>query len=122
MKRGLAAPLLAALALGSSAGAQPDRSIDTYHDAEDRPASSRTEAFVAAYRAEVEALRKDVDARRPLISPSGIQRLRGIRQRADELEEEAGRLGALDRGALRRAERGLRRELKRLRRELERTQ
>lgn len=122
MKKRLAAPLLAALALGSTAAAQPDRSVDTYHDAQDRPASSRADEFAAGFRAEVEALRKDVDARRPVISPAGVQRLQGIRQRADELEEEAGRLGALDRGELRRAGRGLRRELRRLRRELERTQ
>lgn len=118
----LAAPLLAALALGSSAAGQPDRSVDTYHDAEHRPASSRSAAFAAAFRAELEALRRDVDARRPVISPAGVQRLRGIRQRADELDEQAGRLGALDRGGLRRAQRGLRRELQRLRRELDRTQ
>lgn len=118
----LAAPLLAALALGSSAGAQPGSSADTYHDAEDRPASSRSAAFAAAYRAELEALRRDVDARRQVVSPGGIQRLLGIRQRADELDEQAGRLGALDRGSLRRAQRGLRRELQRLRRELDRTQ
>jgi hypothetical protein len=56
------------------------------------------------------------------VSSAGIQRLEGIRQRARELEEEAARLGAMERGELRRAQRGMRRELKRLRRELDRTQ
>lgn len=121
MRRRFALPLTL-LALGSAAGAQNDRSAETYQDAAERPASSRAAAFTAAYQDEARALARDAAARRGTVSASGIQRLEGIRERAEQLEEDAGRLGSLERGELRRAQRSMRRELKRLRRELERTQ
>jgi hypothetical protein len=121
MRRRFALPLTL-LALGSAAGAQTTNSAETYQDAAERPAGSRAAAFGAAYQEEARALARDADARRGSVSSSGIQRLTGIRERALQLEEDAGRLGSLERGELRRAQRGMRRELKRLRRELDRTQ
>jgi hypothetical protein len=121
MRRRLALPLTL-LALGAAAGAQPTGSAESYQDAAERPAASRAAAFGAAYQEDARALARDAAARRGSVSSAGIQRLEGIRQRARELEEEAARLGAMERGELRRAQRGMRRELKRLRRELDRTQ
>lgn len=121
MRRRLALPLTL-LALGSAAGAQNQRPAETYQDAAERPATSRAAAFGAAYQEEARGLARDASARRGTVSASGVQRLEGIVERARQLEEDAGRLGSLERGELRRAQRGLRRELKRLRRELDRTQ
>ena len=122
MRRRLALPLTL-LAFGSAAGvAQNNRSADAVQDSAERPATSRGAAFGAAYQEEARSLARDAAARRGTVSASGIQRLEGIRERALQLEEDAGRLGALERGELRRAQRNMRRELKRLRRELERTQ
>jgi hypothetical protein len=120
MNRRLAS-LLAVLALAPCAAAQPDKSVDTYHDAQDRPASSRAASFAGEYRRDVDALRKDVASKKTHVTPYGAQRLEGIKQRADQLDEQAAGLGSLDRGELRRAKRSLRKELDRLRRELDRT-
>lgn len=121
MRRRLALPLTL-LALGSAASAQTNTPAETHQDAAERPATSRAAAFAAAYQEEARALAREADARRGAVSAFGIQRLTGIRERALQLEEDAGRLGSMDRGELRRVQRSMRRELKRLRRELDRTQ
>lgn len=112
---------LLVLLLCAPAAARPEWSADASREAGNRPPASSAETFAASFREQVRQLKRDAESLAGSAAPSGLQRVRGILQRADELDEEASRVAALDRAGLRRAKRSLRRELKRLRRELERT-